>query len=108
MTPWPTVLAPSARSITGPRARYGSLTGRECAGASIDPDDAAVMAHGEIPLDSRWDVEDASRPAAGAVHLFCLPESDYVTGEVLVAAGGPRAGLPAAGAPGPSRRPPPP
>jgi 3-oxoacyl-[acyl-carrier protein] reductase len=26
--------------------------------------------------------------AAGAVHLFCLPESDYVTGEVLVAAGG--------------------
>ena len=26
--------------------------------------------------------------AAGAVLLFCLPESDYVTGEVLVAAGG--------------------
>ena len=26
--------------------------------------------------------------AAGAVYLFCLPESDYVTGEVLVAAGG--------------------
>ena len=26
--------------------------------------------------------------AAGAVHLFCLPESDYVSGEVLVAAGG--------------------
>ena len=25
---------------------------------------------------------------ADAVHLFCLPESDYVTGEVLVAAGG--------------------
>ena len=26
--------------------------------------------------------------AAGAVYLFCLPESDYVTGEVIVAAGG--------------------
>jgi 3-oxoacyl-[acyl-carrier protein] reductase len=26
--------------------------------------------------------------AAGAVLLFCLPESDYVSGEVVVAAGG--------------------
>jgi 3-oxoacyl-[acyl-carrier protein] reductase len=26
--------------------------------------------------------------AAGAVYLFCLPESDYVSGEVVVAAGG--------------------
>jgi len=26
--------------------------------------------------------------AAGAVCLFCLPESDYVSGEVLVAGGG--------------------
>jgi len=28
------------------------------------------------------------REAAGAVYLFCIPESDFVTGEVLVAAGG--------------------
>ena len=26
--------------------------------------------------------------AAGAVYLFCIPESDYITGEVLVAGGG--------------------
>ncbi len=26
--------------------------------------------------------------AAGAVYLFCAPESDYVSGEVVVAAGG--------------------
>ena len=26
--------------------------------------------------------------AAGAVYLFCLPESDFITGEVIVAAGG--------------------
>jgi 3-oxoacyl-[acyl-carrier protein] reductase len=26
--------------------------------------------------------------AAGAVYLFCIPESDYVTGEILLASGG--------------------
>ena len=26
--------------------------------------------------------------AAGAVCLFCLPESDFISGEVIVAAGG--------------------
>jgi 3-oxoacyl-[acyl-carrier protein] reductase len=26
--------------------------------------------------------------AAGAVYLFCIPESDYITGEVLVCSGG--------------------
>jgi 3-oxoacyl-[acyl-carrier protein] reductase len=32
----------------------------------------------------------AGRPedAAGAVFLLCLPESDFVTGEVLIASGG--------------------
>jgi 3-oxoacyl-[acyl-carrier protein] reductase len=37
-----------------------------------------------IPLGRPGTPEEA----AGAVYLFCLPESDYVTGEVLVAAGG--------------------
>ncbi len=29
-----------------------------------------------------------TRDAAGAVYLFCIPESDFVTGEILVASGG--------------------
>jgi 3-oxoacyl-[acyl-carrier protein] reductase len=37
-----------------------------------------------IPLGRVGSPEDA----AGAVYLFCAPESDYVSGEVLVAAGG--------------------
>lgn len=37
-----------------------------------------------IPLGRAGTPEEA----AGAVYLFCLPESDYVTGEVLVAGGG--------------------
>jgi 3-oxoacyl-[acyl-carrier protein] reductase len=36
------------------------------------------------PLGRRGTVEDA----AGAVSLFCLPESDFVTGQVLVCSGG--------------------
>ncbi|HJQ83649.1 MAG TPA: SDR family oxidoreductase [Candidatus Binatia bacterium] len=37
-----------------------------------------------IPLGRVGTPEDA----AGAVYLFCVPESDYVSGEVVVAAGG--------------------
>lgn len=36
------------------------------------------------PLGRRGRVEDA----AGAVYLFCIPESDFVTGQVLVCSGG--------------------
>ena len=36
------------------------------------------------PLGRRGTVEDA----AGAVFLFCIPESDFVTGEVLLCSGG--------------------
>lgn len=32
----------------------------------------------------------APEEAAGAVYLFCIPESDYVSGQVLVCDGGPR------------------
>jgi len=37
-----------------------------------------------IPLGRAGSVEEA----AGAVSLFCLPESDYISGQVVVAAGG--------------------
>lgn len=37
-----------------------------------------------IPLGRAGTPEEA----AGAVYLFCIPESDYITGEVLVAGGG--------------------
>jgi 3-oxoacyl-[acyl-carrier protein] reductase len=37
-----------------------------------------------IPLGRSGTPEEA----AGAVYLFCTPESDYITGEVLVAGGG--------------------
>ena len=36
------------------------------------------------PLGRAGTVEEA----AGAVYLFCIPESDYITGEVLVCSGG--------------------
>jgi 3-oxoacyl-[acyl-carrier protein] reductase len=37
-----------------------------------------------IPLGRPGTAEEA----AGAVYLFCLPESDYITGEIVVAGGG--------------------
>jgi 3-oxoacyl-[acyl-carrier protein] reductase len=57
-------------------------------------------AHYKVGLDSR--MIDALTPtiplgrpgtaeeAAGSVYLFCIPESDYVSGQVLVCDGGPR------------------
>lgn len=40
----------------------------------------------QIPLGRAGTPEDA----AGAVYLFCIPESDFVSGQVLVCEGGPR------------------
>jgi len=37
-----------------------------------------------VPLGRRGTVEEA----AGAVYLFCLPESDFITGQVLACSGG--------------------
>ena len=37
-----------------------------------------------IPLGRPGTTEEA----AGAVYLFCLPESDFISGEIVVAAGG--------------------
>ena len=39
-----------------------------------------------IPLGRPGTAEEA----AGAIYLFCIPESDYVSGQVLVCDGGPR------------------
>lgn len=39
-----------------------------------------------IPLGRAGTVEDA----AGAVYLFCTPESDFISGEIIVASGGQR------------------
>ncbi len=48
------------------------------------PAQGADLLKAMIPLGRAGTPEEA----AGAVMLFCLPESDYVTGEVLVASGG--------------------
>jgi 3-oxoacyl-[acyl-carrier protein] reductase len=40
-----------------------------------------------IPLGRKGTPEEA----AGAVYLFCIPESDYVTGEIVTVSGGLRA-----------------
>jgi hypothetical protein len=32
--------------------------------------------------------EDGFGEAAGGVYLFCIPESDYVSGQVLIVGGG--------------------
>jgi 3-oxoacyl-[acyl-carrier protein] reductase len=37
-----------------------------------------------IPLRRAGTPEDA----AGAVYLFCIPESDFISGEVVAASGG--------------------
>jgi 3-oxoacyl-[acyl-carrier protein] reductase len=36
------------------------------------------------PLGRAGTTEDG----AGAIYLFCIPESDFITGEILVASGG--------------------
>lgn len=42
------------------------------------------MARSSIPLGRAGSVEEA----AGAVYLFCIPESDYVSGQILTCGGG--------------------
>ena len=70
------------------------MTAGEAGSASIDVGgrqikagvSAALMTAMEngIPLGRVGTPEEA----AGAVYLFCLPEADYLTGQVLVASGG--------------------
>ena len=40
----------------------------------------------QVPLQRVGNVDDA----AGAVYLFCIPESDFVSGQLLLCAGGAR------------------
>lgn len=49
----------------------------------VSPELSAMMERG-IPLGRAGTPEDA----AGAVYLFCLPESDYVSGQTLMCTGG--------------------
>ncbi len=66
--------------------------GDEVAKINVAGTDYAVGFHADsldymkslIPLGRAGTPEEA----AGAVYLFCLPESDYITGEVIVAGGG--------------------
>lgn len=70
------------------------LTQAADSGASIDVDGREIQVgvnpqllasmEAMIPLGRAGTAEEA----AGAVHLLCLPESDYVSGQTLVCAGG--------------------
>lgn len=51
------------------------------------PDEMLAGLRKMIPLGRAGTPEDA----ANAVYLFCIPESDYITGEVVLASGGLRA-----------------
>lgn len=59
-----------------------SIDGREIR-VGVNPDLMAMMER-SIPLGRAGTPDDA----AGAVYLFCIPESDYVSGEVLMCSGG--------------------
>ncbi|MBK6411608.1 SDR family oxidoreductase [Sphingopyxis sp.] len=59
-----------------------NIEGREIK-IGVNPDLMAMMEH-TIPLGRSGTPDEA----AGAVYLFCIPESDYVSGEVLMCSGG--------------------
>ncbi|MDA7415321.1 SDR family NAD(P)-dependent oxidoreductase [Xenophilus arseniciresistens] len=48
------------------------------------PAERATLAEREIPLGRLGTPEEA----AGAIYLFCLPESDYISGQTLICGGG--------------------
>jgi 3-oxoacyl-[acyl-carrier protein] reductase len=70
--------------LTRPMDGVGSIEvdGREIK-VGVNPDLLATM-ESMIPLGRAGTAEEA----AGAVYLLCLPESDYVSGQTLVCAGG--------------------
>ncbi|HBT96699.1 MAG TPA: 3-oxoacyl-ACP reductase [Desulfobulbaceae bacterium] len=59
-----------------------NIEGREIK-VGVNPDLMAMMEKG-IPLGRAGTPEEA----AGSVYLFCIPESDYVSGQVLLCSGG--------------------
>lgn len=63
-------------------AATASIEGREIK-VGVNPDLLAMMER-SIPLGHGGSPEEA----AGAVYLFCIPESDYVSGQTLMCTGG--------------------
>ena len=59
-----------------------SVDGRDIK-VGVNPDLMSTMIQ-MIPLGRGGAAEDA----AGAVYLFCIPESDYVSAQTLVCSGG--------------------
>jgi 3-oxoacyl-[acyl-carrier protein] reductase len=48
------------------------------------PEEMQAAVPGMVPLGRKGTAEEA----AGAIALFCIPESDYVSGQILIASGG--------------------
>lgn len=48
------------------------------------PDEMQAAVPSMVPLGRKGSVQEA----AGAISLFCIPESDYISGQVLIAGGG--------------------
>lgn len=48
------------------------------------PDEMQAAVPSMVPLGRKGSVQEA----AGAISLFCVPESDYISGQVLIAGGG--------------------
>ena len=65
-----------------PAAPRVNIDGREIK-VGVNPDLLAMM-EAAIPLGRGGTPEEA----AGAVYLFCIPESDYVSGQTLMCSGG--------------------
>lgn len=69
-------------STAGADGGTASIAGREIK-VGVNPDLLAAMEKG-IPLGRAGTPDEA----AGAVYLFCIPESDYVSGQTLLCSGG--------------------
>jgi 3-oxoacyl-[acyl-carrier protein] reductase len=67
---------------TADASAYVSIQGREIK-VGVNPDLMKMM-EAQIPLGRGGTPEEA----AGAVYLFCIPESNYVSGQTLVCGGG--------------------
>jgi 3-oxoacyl-[acyl-carrier protein] reductase len=69
-------------TVTADGAATANIDGRDIK-VGVNPDLMAAMERG-IPLGRGGTPEEA----AGAVYLFCIPESDYVSGQTLMCTGG--------------------
>ncbi|MFL9991915.1 SDR family oxidoreductase [Paraburkholderia sediminicola] len=69
-------------STSGADGGTASIAGREIK-VGVNPDLLEAMEKG-IPLGRAGTPDEA----AGAVYLFCIPESDYVSGQTLLCSGG--------------------